>query len=227
MERLLATVDQTTPPGDVPAQVYLRATATGELLVKSADPAAADRELAVQLYACKQAWAGAEVGNVIRNTETKDVSAAVTTTVSTQWQNLSTGAEIAAPPNIPDYTVALTQGDGLTFAQLQAAGLATATNQNVQTGYLADAAEALANIAGRLVYNLVQSEDLGAGTKYIMKMWTNPKTGATGWQVIRKAYTDTSSTMGYASQANNSATTTPTAAWTSRASLQYGDLSAA
>lgn len=64
-------------------------------------------------------------------------------------------------------------------------------------------------------FSLVQSEDLGAGTKYILKSNGN------AWQMIRKTYTDTSSLMRYASATNN-ATITLESAWANRTTLTYG-----
>lgn len=177
----------------------------------------ADRELLVQLYACKQAWAGAAIGNVIRNTETKDVSAAVTTTVSTQWQNISTGADIAAPPNVPDYTTALTQGDALTLAQLLSAGLATAANQNVLIGYAADLADGNDTRAALKYY----ADDKSGNTLYVLK------SAGTRWLMMRRVAGTTGGVATYADVGSNPAITTPAAAWTARASLSYGDLSAA
>lgn len=66
-------------------------------------------------------------------------------------------------------------------------------------------------------FSLVQSEDLGAGTKYILKA------SGTTWQMIRKTYTDTSSQMSYASVKNNPSTTLATA-WESRTTLTYGSV---
>lgn len=64
-------------------------------------------------------------------------------------------------------------------------------------------------------YKLVQSEDLGAGTKYILK------SSGTDWLMVRKTYTDTASQMAYASAANNSSITLATA-WANRTTLTYG-----
>lgn len=178
----------------------------------------ADRELRITSYAVKQAWTGAAIGNVVRLTDTLDVSGATTTVVSVLWENLSAGTEIAAPPNVPGYLEALNQGNALTLAQLLSAGLATASNQVSQIGYLADLADGNDRFGA---YKLAQSEDLGAGTKYILK------SDGTGWLMIRKTYTDTASTMSYASVRNNPTVTTASAAWTGRASLVYGELSAA
>lgn len=182
----------------------------------------ADRELLPTRYTCKQAFTGAVVGDVIRQTVALDVSGATMTVISVLWENESTGAVINAPPSIANNLEAIKQGDALTLAQLLSAGLATATNQVTQIGYLADLADTNDRFA---TYKFVRSEDLGTGTKYILKADGN--TGATKWLLIRKTYTDTSSVLGYASQTNNPTVTTPTAAWTARASLVYGDLSAA
>lgn len=187
----------------------------------------ADREVLPTRYTVKQAYTGAAVGDVVLKTVVLDVGGGTVDVVGVSWENESSGVVIAAPPSVPVHLEPIKQGDSLTLAQLLSAGLATATNQVTQIGYAADMSADLNTLARKLVYNLVQSEDLGAGTKYILRNWTNRKTGATGWQVIRKTYTDTSSVMGYASQTNNPTVTTASAAWTARASLVYGELSAA
>ncbi len=64
-------------------------------------------------------------------------------------------------------------------------------------------------------YKLVQSEDLGTGTKYILK-----SSGA-DWLMIRKTYTDTASEFTYASATNNAGITLATA-WANRTTLTYG-----
>ena len=46
-------------------------------------------------------------------------------------------------------------------------------------------------------YSLVQSEDLGAGVKYVLK------SDGAGWLMIRKNYSDSGATLVYASSANN------------------------
>lgn len=64
-------------------------------------------------------------------------------------------------------------------------------------------------------YKSVQSEDLGAGTKYILK------SAGTDWLMVRKTYTDTASQVAYASAANNASITLATA-WANRTTLTYG-----
>ena len=64
-------------------------------------------------------------------------------------------------------------------------------------------------------YKLAQSEDLGTGTKYILK------SSSTDWLMLRKTYTDTASEFAYASAENNASITLATA-WTNRATLTYG-----
>ncbi len=65
------------------------------------------------------------------------------------------------------------------------------------------------------VSRLVQSEDLGEGTKYILK------SSSTDWLMVRKTYTDTASQMAYASATNNASITLATA-WANRTTLNYG-----
>ena len=97
-------------------------------------------------------------------------------------------------------------------AQLLDAGLATAENQLIQI-------DQLTGISGEAEqadnYKLVQSEDLGAGTKYILK------SDGVGWLMIRKTYTDSSSLLEYAGPGNNP---NATDAWTQRADLAYGSI---
>lgn len=184
-------------------------------------PAGADRELLVTTYACKQAWTGVSVGNVLRSTETIDVSGAVSTTVSTRWQNLSTGSDVGAPPNVPDYTTSLTQGDALTLAQLLSAGLATASNQVTQIGYLADIAQGQGRYTA---YSTQQVDEATAGTTYIRKAGSDA--GDT-WLIQRVVESGTNTTISYAGVRNNPTVTTAAAAWTGRASLTYGELGGA
>ena len=63
--------------------------------------------------------------------------------------------------------------------------------------------------------SLVQSEDLGTGTKYILK------SDGANWLMVRKTYTDTASQLAYASAKNNVGTTLANA-WDNRATLTYG-----
>jgi hypothetical protein len=172
----------------------------------------ADRELLVSRYACKTAFTGATVGDVIRSTDVLELGA-VPTVIAVLWFNETTGLTISAPPSISGYLSGLSAGDSLTQSQLMASGLATATNQVTAIGYLADLADGNDRFAS---YKLTNSEDLGAGTKYIAK--------AVGgaWLVIRKTYTDTTSTFAYASFTNNPTVTTPAAAWAARATMSYG-----
>lgn len=65
--------------------------------------------------------------------------------------------------------------------------------------------------------SLLQSEDLGTGTKYILK------SDGTNWLMVRKTYTDTASQLAYASAKNNSTITIATA-WANRATLTYGSV---
>jgi len=177
----------------------------------------ADRELLPTRYTCKQAFTGAVIGDVIRQTVALDVSGAVMTVVSVLWENESSSSVISAPPSVAAYLTPLMQGDALSLAQLLSAGLATATNQVTQIGYLADLADANDRFGN---YKLVQSEDLGAGTKYILK------SDGVGWLMIRKTYSDTASSMAYAGPANNAGVTLAQA-WGQRGALTFGAISAA
>lgn len=181
----------------------------------------ADRELLPTRYTCKQAFTGAVVGDVIRQTVALDVSGATMTVISVLWENESTGAVISAPPSIAISLEAIKQGDALTLAQLLSAGLATATNQVTQIGYLADIAQGQGRYAA---YKTQQVDEATAGTTYIRKQGSG--TGDT-WLIQRIVESGTDTTITYAGVRNNSAITTPTAAWTARASLVYGDLSVA
>ena len=181
----------------------------------------ADRELLATRYTCKLAFAGASVGDVIRQTVALDVSGASMTVVSVLWENESTGAVISAPPSIANNLEAIKQGDGLTLSQLLSAGLSTATNQVTQIGYLADIAQG----QGRYVaYSAQQVDEATPGTTYIRKQGAD--TGDT-WLIQRIVESGTDTTITFAGVRNNSAITAPTAAWANRASLSYGDLSAA
>lgn len=107
--------------------------------------------------------------------------------------------------------------DALTQAQLLDSGMGTALNQLTMIGYLADLADGNDKWAA---YKLVQTEDLGTGTKYILK------SDGVMWLLIRKTYTDTTTAMSYAGAANNAGITLATA-WANRASLAYGYINAA
>ena len=173
----------------------------------------ADREVVATRYTCKVAFTGAAVGDVIRQTVALDVSGSTMTVISVLWENESAGTTISAPPSV-SANLEVIGGSSLTLAQLLSAGLATATNQVMQIGYAAD-------LVDLTKYKLVNSEDLGAGVKYILKA------NGSRWQMIRKTYTDTSNVMAYASQTNNPSVTTEAAAWAARATLVYGSVSAA
>ena len=174
-----------------------------------------DRELLTTLYKVKTAFTGASVGDGIRKVDTLDVSTDVVITVSVGWTNITTGLDLASTPTLSNLE-AISQGDSLTLAQLTAAGLATATNQVTQIGYLADLAEANDRYGD---YKLVQTEDLGAGTKYVQK------SNGTKWLMIKKTYTDSGSKLSYASAVNN-AGVTEAQAWTNRAALTYSAIGA-
>lgn len=181
----------------------------------------ADRELLPTRYTCKQAFTGAAIGDVIRQTVALDVSGATMTVISVLWENESTNATISAPPNVTAYLTPLMQGDALTLAQLLSAGLATATNQVTQIGYLADIAQGQGRYAS---YSAQQVDEATPGTTYIRKQGADA--GDT-WLIQRIVESGTDTTITFAGVRNNSAVTTPTAAWASRASLVYGELSAA
>jgi hypothetical protein len=173
----------------------------------------ADRELLVTRYACKAAFTGATVGDVIRRTDVLELGA-VTTVVSVTWFNETAGQDISAPPSITANLSTVSTGGSLTQTQLMASGLATATNQVTAIGYLADLADNPHN--PHAAYKLTNSEDLGTGTKYIAKAV------GSAWLVIRKTYTDTAATFAYATPTNNPSVTTPAAAWAARATMTYG-----
>jgi hypothetical protein len=182
---------------------------------------AADRELLPTRYTCKQAFTGAVIGDVIRQTVALDVSGAAMTVISVLWENESSGTTISAPPSVSAYLEAIKQGDALTLAQLLSAGLATATNQVTQIGYLADIAQGQGRYAA---YATQQVDEATAGTTYIRKAGSDA--GDT-WLVQRVVESGTDTTITYAGVRNNPTVTTPTAAWTARASLVYGDMGGA
>lgn len=171
----------------------------------------ADREVLPTRYTVKQAYTGAAVGDVVLKTVVLDVGGGTVDVVGVSWENESTGSVIAAPPSVPVHLEPIKQGDSLTLAQLLSEGLATASNQVTQIGYLADLADANDRHA---TYKLVQSEDLGAGVKYILK------SNGSGWLMIRKTYTDATSVLAYAGPANNSGVALAQA-WGQRAALVY------
>lgn len=181
----------------------------------------ADREVTTTRYVCKLAFTGASVGDVIRQTVALDVSGASMTVVSVLWENESTGATISAPPSVSAYLEAIKQGDSLTLSQLLSAGLATATNQVTQIGYLADIAQGQGRYAA---YATQQVDEATAGTTYVRKAGSDA--GDT-WLIQRVIESGTDTTITYAGVRNNPAVTTPTAAWTARATLVYGELGGA
>ena len=182
---------------------------------------AADRELLPTRYTCKQAFTGAAIGDVIRQTVALDVSGAAMTVISVLWENESTNATISAPPSVSAYLEAIKQGDALTLAQLLSAGLATATNQVTQIGYLADIAQGQGRYAA---YSTQQVDEATAGTTYVRKAGADA--GDT-WLIQRVIESGTDTTISYAGVRNNAGVTTATAAWTGRASLVYGELGGA
>lgn len=103
--------------------------------------------------------------------------------------------------------------DALTQEQLLESGMGTALNQLTMIGYLADLSDGNDKWAA---YKLVQTEDLGEGTKYLLK------SDGTNWLLIRKTYADTASEFGYATAVNNTSVTTLSAAWAARTTLTYG-----
>lgn len=182
---------------------------------------AADRELSVLRYVVKAAWPGATVGHVIRQTVCLDVSGGVMLPISVMWENESTGETITAPAQISASLEAIKQGDALTLSQLLSAGLATASNQLAQIGYLADVAAGADPLAG---YKAQQVDTSTAGMTYVRK--ASSKAGS-GWLIVRIAETATATEMGYAGPRNNPAHPTASAAWAARTSLAFGDVGAA
>jgi hypothetical protein len=178
---------------------------------------AVDREILVTRYTVTTAFTGATVGNMIRRTDVIEM-APVPTVVVVLWSNESTGQDIAAPPSITAHLTSITMGDGLTQAQLVGSGLATAANQVAALGYLADLAD---NPHDPLAaFKVRNTEDLGTGTKYILK--TNGQGQA--WMMIKKAYGATGALFGFASVKNNPGLTTIAAAWAGRSAAVYGEL---
>jgi hypothetical protein len=221
MERLLATSNAPAPAGQLPPLVYLQATEDGALLVKSADPTVADRELLASLYICKQAFTGAAIGDVIRQTVAYDVGGATMTVISVLWENVAQGTTIAAPNSISASLEPVKQGDSLTLAQLVAAGLATATNQVTQIGYLADIAQAQGRYAS---YATQEVDEATVGTTYVRKAGAD--VGDT-WLIQRVVESGTSTTITYAGQRNNPTVTLAATAWSTRSGLIYGEINAA
>jgi len=172
-----------------------------------------DRELLVVKYLVKTAFDTSVVGDSVERIDVLDLSTDTPTTVAVLWKNTTQGVDLTTPPSLSSLTQ-IAQGDSLTLAQLTSAGLATATNQVTQIGYLADLAEANDRHGD---YKMVQSEDLGTGTKYIQK------SNGTKWLMIKKTYTDSGSQLTYASAVNNTGVTEP-GAWTNRATLTYGSI---
>jgi hypothetical protein len=181
----------------------------------------ADRELLPTRYTCKQAFTGAAIGDVIRQTVALDVSGAAMTVISVLWENESAGTTISAPPSVSAYLEAIKQGDALTLAQLLSAGLATSTNQVTQIGYLADIAQGQGRYAA---YATQQVDEATAGTTYVRKAGSDA--GDT-WLSQRVVESGTDTTITYAGVRNNPTETTPTDAWAARASLVYGELGGA
>lgn len=215
MERLLATID-----GGDDRLTYLKATEDGKLLVKVSDTAA-DRELLLTRYTCKQSFTGAAVGDVIRQTVALDVSGTAMTVISVLWENESAGTVISAPPSVSAYLEAIKQGDALTLTQLLSAGLGTAINQVTQIGYLADIAQGQGRYAS---YSTQQVDEATAGITYVRKAGADA--GDT-WLIQRVVESGTDTTITYAGVRNNAGVTTATGAWIERAGLVYGELSAA
>jgi hypothetical protein len=140
------------------------------------------------------------------------------TVISVMWENEATGAVLAAPPIISGYLEVIKQGDALTLAQLLSAGLATATNQVTQIGYLADIAQG----QGRYANHVTQQVDESTlGITYIRKAGAD---GGDTWLIQRVVEGASSTTITYAGQRNNPATTTHTAAWLGRTGLTFGEI---
>ena len=177
----------------------------------------ADREVLVTRYTVKTAFNGAAVGQSVRRTDILELGA-VATVVAVLWHNETTDQAISAPPSISGNLSIVAAGESLTQTQLMASGLATASNQVAALGYLADLADNPHN--PHAAFKLVNTEDMGTGTKYVLK------SDGTSWLMIKKAYTDTASAITYASEKNNVGVSV-SAAWTARASLAYGSIGAA
>ena len=175
-----------------------------------------DRELLQVKYLVKTAFDTSVVGDSIERIDVLDLCTDTPTTVAVLWKNTSLDIDLTTPPPLVNLTQ-ITQGDSLTLSQLVSAGLATATNQVTQIGYLADLAETNDRHGD---YKMVQSEDLGAGTKYLQK------SNGTKWHMIKKTYTDLGSQFAYASAVNNTGVT-EAQAWTNRATLTYGSIGGA
>lgn len=96
-------------------------------------------------------------------------------------------------------------------------GIGTSRNQLEQIGLLAELADGNDKWAA---YKLVQTEDLGAGIKHILK------SDGTKWLLIRKTYTDTTTALTFAGPGNNDGVTLATA-WGQRNTLTYGYINTA
>lgn len=204
----MATSLQAKGPQGSP--IDLRATPDGQLIVNVGD---IDRELVSTRYTCKLEFTGAALGDVIRQTVALDVAGNSMTVISVMWENESSGATISAPPSIALYLEAIKTSSALTLSQILSLGLATASNQVTQIGYLADLADGNDRFGG---YRLVQSEDV-SGTAYVLK------SNGTGWLMMRIVSTDTSDFATYAGPGNNAGVTLANA-WYQRASLVYDSI---
>ena len=207
----MATSLQARGPEGIP--VDLRATPDGQLIVNVGD---IDRELVSVRYICKQEFTGASLGDVIRQTVALDIANESMTVVSVLWENEASGSIISAPPSVSVYLEEIRVNNALTLSQLLSLGLATASNQVAQIGYLADLADGNDRFGS---YKFAQSEEID-DTTYVLK------TNGTGWLMTRLVSTISSDVASYASELNNSAVTLAYA-WTQRETLAYGGIGAA
>jgi len=204
----MATSLQAKGPQGSP--IDLRATPDGQLIVNVGD---IDRELVATRYTCKQQFTGASLGDVIRQTVALDIAGESMTVVSVLWENESSNSIISAPPSVSVYLEEIRVNNALTLSQMLSLGLATASNQVAQIGYLADLADGNDRFGS---YKFAQSEEIG-DTAYILK------TNGSAWLMLRLVSTLTSDVAGYASAVNN-ASVSITNAWSQREMLAYGPI---
>ena len=86
---------------------------------------AADRELVVTAYRCKNAFSGASLGDTITCTQILDLTG-TPSTVATIWRNQSTGVDLGSTPSASDLEFA--GASGLTDTQLRASAVAVSVS---------------------------------------------------------------------------------------------------
>lgn len=174
-------------------------------------PVASDRELQATIYVAKKAWSDVSIGDIVRHTVAYDASGQTLTIVSELWEDDTQGKTVISPPSRGEYLTSIIQGDSLSLAQLLSAGLATASNQVTQIGYLADIADGNDKYAS---LKLVKSEEI-SDVLYVLK------SDGTRWLMTRITSTETTKDAMYAGQTNNPNLDVDSA-WNQRESLVYG-----